>query len=283
MYDSEPVPVRMLMPPVFWLLVFFVIPLGIILLYSIGYRDSYGGVAIGFTLNNYSAVIDPLYSGIILRSFLWALITTIVCVLVAYPMAYYAAFAPARMRALVIFLVIVPFWTSFLVRLYSFTAILGTSGIVNNTLMSLGLASEPLPLLHTPFSVILGFVYVNLPFMFLPLFSALDRIDTSLIEASMDLGASRFRTFMRVSLPYSLSGIATGVVFVFIPTLGSFIVPDVLGGTGTLMLGNVITSQFLTARNWPAGSALSMALLFMVMVCVAAYIRYGRRGETGGM
>src|SRR5512133_4276406 len=155
----------LLMPPLFWLVVFFAIPLAIILLYSVSYRDPYGGVTIGLTFENYARAFEPAYAGILLRSLAWAGIATIACFVLAYPMAYFTAFAPPRARAVVLFFVIVPFWTSFLIRMYSFSTILGSSGVVNSLLLATGVIHEPLALMHTPFSVILGFVYINLPFM----------------------------------------------------------------------------------------------------------------------
>lgn len=264
----------LLFPPLFWLLMFFVVPLLIVLIYSISLKGLYGGVLPGFTLRNYEQVFTPTYLNIFFRSFLYAACATLITLLLAYPMAYFMAFASPGVRLALMFIVIVPFWTNFLIRMYSFIIILENSGVINSILLKCGIVSEPLSLLNNSFSVLLGLVYCNLPFMILPIFASLDKMDSSLLEASLDLGANKFRTFWRITFPYSLSGLVAGVVFVFIPTLGNFVVPDILGGANNLMIGNVIASQFRQARHWPLGSAMSMVLIFVVMILISLYIRY---------
>lgn len=274
----------LLFPPVFWLGLFFGLPLLIVLVTSVSHQETYGGIRLGFTFEHYRRLTDSVTISITLRSLAYAAATTVLTGLVAFPMAYHMAFAPARVKTILMFLVILPFWTNFLVRMYAFLILLGGDGLVNGVLTRLGLLSDPLPLLHNPFAVLLGFVYGNLPFMILPLFAALDRMDVSLIEASMDLGAGRLRTFFRVTLPYALPGLAAGIVFVFIPTLGNFVVPEILGGPNDIILGNVINRQFLASRNWPFGAALASALTFVLMVLIAIYIRrfdpVNRKGMT---
>jgi len=264
----------LLLPPGFWLLLFFGIPLVIVLNFSVSVQDIYGGIVGGFTWEHYQRVFDPLYLGIFWQSIKVSALTTGIVLLLAYPTAYYLTFAPRRMRMLLLFLIILPFWTNFLVRMYSFMCILGADGVINRIFLSTGLISEPLPLLHSTFAVYVGFVYGNLPYMILPLFAALDRMDTSLLEASMDLGAGALRTFWHVTLPYSLSGMVAGMIFVFIPTLGNFVVPEILGGTNDVMIGNVINRQFLESRNWPLGSALCSLMVVVLLVVISIYLRF---------
>lgn len=270
----------LIFPPYFWLLIFFAIPLIIVLICSVGYRDTYVGFKAGFTLEHYKTVFDPLYIRIFIRSFIYAAITTILTFLIAYPTAYFMAFASTRVKYLVMFLVIVPFWTNFLIRMYSWIIILGSEGLVNKALMAVGIIKEPLHLLNNPVSVIIGLVYGELPYMILPIFAALDRLDTSLIEASMDLGGDKRRTFLKITFPLSLAGVVAGVIFVFVPTLGNFVVPDILGGNNTIMIGNVISSQFKQGHNWPFGSALSSVLTFIVMIFIAIYIRFSESEKS---
>ncbi|OGV83577.1 MAG: hypothetical protein A3K19_09765 [Lentisphaerae bacterium RIFOXYB12_FULL_65_16] len=263
----------LLFPPALWLILFFGLPLLIVLFFSVSRQDVYGGIAPGFTLEHYRRIADPLYLVILWRSLVMAAVTTVITLLLAYPTAYYMAFAPPRTKLILMFLVILPFWTNFLVRMYSFMTILGADGVINTLLLKLGLIHEPLSLIHNTFAVYVGFVYGNLPYMILPIFAALDRMNTSLLEASMDLGAGPIRTFWRITLPYSLPGVAAGIVFVFIPTLGNFVVPEILGGADDVIIGNVINRQFLASRNWPFGSALSAVLVFGLMVFISVYIR----------
>jgi putrescine transport system permease protein len=211
---------------------------------------------------------------IFLKSFLYALITTLLTLAIAFPMAYYMAFASPRMKMIVMFLIILPFWTNFLIRMYSLMTLLGESGLINSALLYTGIISEPLKLMNNTLGTFIGFVYWNLPFMVLPIFSSLDRMDVSLLEASLDLGASRSQTFWKITFPYSVAGLVAGIIFTFIPTLGNFVIPEFLGGSDNLMIGNVITSQYLQVRNWPFGSALSTVLMVIVMIFISLYIRF---------
>lgn len=264
----------LLFPPCFWLILFLVFPLIIVLFYSVSYKGLYGGIKPGFILENYKDVFTATYLNIFLRSFIYAAVTTIITVLLAYPTAYFMAFASPKVRFMIMFIIIIPFWTNFLIRMYSFVIILGNSGVINTILIKCKIISEPLTMLNNSFSVILGLVYCNLPFMILPIYASLDKMDSSLLEASSDLGAGKLYTFLRITFPYSISGLVAGIVFVFIPTLGNFVVPDILGGANDVMIGNVITSQFRQARNWPLGSAMSTILIFVVMIFISLYIRY---------
>ena len=264
----------LLAPPALWLVLFFGVPLLIVLAFSVCPQDVSGGIVRGFTLEHYQRMMDPLYAGIVVESLVLAAATTAITLLLAYPTAYYMAFAPPRTKTIVMFLVVLPFWTNFLVRMYSFLAILGSDGLINSALLALGVISEPLSLVHNTFAVYVGFVYGNLPYMILPIFAALDRMNVAMLEASMDLGAGPVRTFWKITLPYSVPGVVAGIVFVFIPTLGNFVVPEILGGADNVIIGNVINRQFLGSRNWPFGSALSAALVFGLMVVISLYIRY---------
>lgn len=266
----------LLFPPYFWLIIFFVIPLILILIYSFSYRNVYGGINIGFTFENYARVFDPLYLRIFLKSIYYALLTTVITLTAAYPIAYFMTFCSNRIKLIILFFIIVPFWTNFLIRMYSFIIILGHTGLINTVLINLNIINEPLSLMNNTFAVILGLVYWNLPFMILPLYAALDKLDTSLIEASLDLGASKTKTFLKITLPLSIPGLVAGIIFVFVPTLGNFVIPEFLGGNNNLMIGNIIVSQFTKSRNWPFGSALSVILIFIVMICISIYLHYSK-------
>lgn len=261
-------------PPLFWLLLFFTVPLLLIFACSVSPQDIYGGVVRGFTMEHYRRLLDPVYFNVYFNSLIYAVVTTGLTTLIAFPMAYFMAFAGPRTKGLLLGLVLLPFWTNFLVRTYSFIAILGHDGVINTILLKTGLIHEPLDLLYNSFSVYTGFVYGNLPFMILPLFSALDRLPLSHLEASMDLGAGPVRTFWSITLPKAVPGLAAGLVFVFIPTLGNFIVPEILGGTDNTIIGNVISQQFLASRNWPFGSALSALLILLLVLLISVYLRF---------
>jgi spermidine/putrescine transport system permease protein len=261
-------------PPLFWLLIFFIVPLFIVLTYSFCVSDTAGGVKAELTVVHYLKSMNGMYLYILLKSFLYAAITTLITLAISFPMAYYIAFASPRMRMVMMLMIILPFWTNFLVRMYSLMTLLGESGLINSLFINLGLITEPLPMMNNSFGMYVGFIYWNLPFMILPIASSLDRMDVSLLEASLDLGASKRQTFMNITLPYSLPGLVAGVIFTFIPTLGNFVIPEFLGGPGNIMIGNVITAQYLQARNWPFGSALSTVLMVVVMVFITVYIRF---------
>jgi len=226
-------------------------------------------------LKNYIRVFDPLYIPIYIRSLYIAFLTTLICLLLGYPVAYYIAFKvkPER-KILYLFFIIVPLWTSFLIRTYAWILILRDEGLINLLLMKIGVIDKPLPLLYNEFSVLLGLVYGELPFMILPIYASLERIDISLIEASKDLGANEFATLKRVILPLTFPGIIVGVVIVFIPTLGSFIVSDLLGGAKSMLIGNLIQNQFMIARDKPFGSAIAFVLSAFVLLLLYIYRKF---------
>ncbi len=263
----------LLLPPTLWLVIFFIIPLIIVLIYSFLERGTYGGVTWEFTLRNYQRLANDLYLNIFVRSLGLAALTTLICLMIGYPLAFFIATASRRWRNLFLFLVIIPFWTNFLVRTYAWMIILRSEGLINTLLQSLNLIQEPLNLLFTPLAVIIGLIYGYLPFMILPLYAAIERLNFSLVEAAQDLGANDIKTFFRIILPLTSPGIIAGSILVFIPALGAFITPDILGGAKTVMIGNLIQNQFLQARHWPFGSALSMGLMILVLIPVILYFR----------
>ena len=269
-----------LSPSVFWLGVFFVMPLTIIFIYSFFQRGVYGGIEYIFSLNNYVRVIDPLYLKPVLRSVYIAFLNTIICLIIGYPLAYFISNQSQNKKNLLLFLVILPFWTNFLVRTYAWMIILRTEGLINNLLIGLNLIQEPLELLFTEKAVIIGLVYGYLPFMALPLYASIEKLDRSLIDASKDLGATPIKTFWRVILPLTKPGIIAGSILVFVPSLGAFITPDLLGGAKNLMVGNLIKEQFLSARDWPFGSALSFMVMGVVLIMLMVYVRLGQSKES---
>ncbi|MBI4905644.1 MAG: ABC transporter permease [Acidobacteria bacterium] len=250
----------------------FLIPLAIIFSYSVLSRGPYGGVEQPFTWENYARLADPLYLSILLRSVLYSAIATTVCLLMGFPLALFISRSGPR-RNLYLSLVALPFWTSFLVRTYAWMFLLRDTGLINTTLQSLGLINEPLPLLYNPFAVMIGLVYGYLPFLILPIYASLERLDKSLLEAAADLGARPLTALMQVILPLSMPGIRAGSVLVFISCLGAYLTPDLLGGGKTIMIGNVVQNQFTAARDWPFGAALSLVLMLFVMLLLMPLLR----------
>ncbi len=263
-------------PAFFWLMVFFLIPLCILFVYSFCQKGVYGGVTWNFTLDNYRNVLNPIYINIVLYSFWVAFLNTVICLIIGYPMAYYISTRKsARLKNSLILLVILPFWTNFLVRTYSWMILLRDSGLINTLLLSAGFIDEPLKLLFTKTAVIIGLVYGYLPFMVLPLYASIEKVDPSLMEAAHDLGANSFKAFLRVMLPLTFPGIVAGCILVFVPTLGAYITPDLLGGAKDMMIGNLIQMQFLKSKNWPFGSSLSFIVMIIVLALLVLYIKFG--------
>ncbi len=267
-------------PGMLWLVLFFLVPLLIMAAYSLMPRGTYGGVQPGFTLQHYRRFFDPLYLAILQRTLVWSLVCTAVCLLLGYPVAYLVARA-GRWRAALLFLVVLPFWTSFLVRTFAMIFLLRDSGLVNTVLLRLGVIDAPLTLLYTPFAVLLGLVYGFLPFMILPIYASLEKLDPTLLEAAETLGATPLAGFRRITLPLSLPGVVAGCFLVFIPAMGSFLTSDLLGGAKQLMIGNLIQNQFAAARNWPFGSAASFVVTALVLVAVTVYLRVRDRAVEG--
>src|SRR5919107_2706280 len=263
----------LLSPVTVWLGLFFFVPLLLILAYSFGKSGVYGGITLGFYPGNYAKVFDPLYLEIIVRTFVIALITTVLCLLIGYPLAYFITFKGGRYKHTLILLVMIPFWTSLLLRAYAWVVILSGNGIANRVLQFLGITDEPITLIFTPQAVLMGMVYSYLPFMVLPLYAALEKFDIRLKEAAQALGASRWHTFWRVTFPLSMPGVIAGSILVFIPSAGEFVIPDLLGGSRTVMTGNLIQQQFLQARDWAFGSALSVMLAGLLVGAIIFYVR----------
>jgi spermidine/putrescine transport system permease protein len=284
-------------PPLVWLVLFFLIPLGIVWAYSFGTNVGLTEIAFTGTFSNYARAIEPLYVGIFLKSVGVAGLTTLLCIILGFPVALAITFAPDKLKAWLILLVMLPFWTNLLIRTYALIAVLRTEGYVNLSLgwlwshasgvMTLaGLqplaAFTPLELLHNNFAVVFGLVYVHLPFMVLPLYSALDRLDRSLLEASLDLGAGHVRTMVQVVMPLALPGIASGILITFIPALGAYLTPDLLGGPDSQMIANIIERQFKRANDWPFGAALSFLLMYMTFIAIALQGLLSRRKVEAG-
>lgn len=262
----------LLAPAVGALLALFYLPQVLMLAVSLGRRSSYGGVVRDVSLANYLRALEPLYLNILWRSVLLAAATTLLCLLAAYPVAWWIArVAPARWRNALLTLVVLPFWTSFLVRLYAWIVLLRSEGVVNLGLAALGLPRAEL--LYNDFAVLLGQVYGELPFMIIPLYVSLEKLDPSLLEAAADLGADSWRAFRSVVVPQTLPGIVAGSVLVFIPSLGAYLAPDLLGGGKTAYVGNLIQSQFAVARDMPFGAALSFVLSLVVVLLLLAFRR----------
>lgn len=265
----------LLAPMVFWLVLFVVIPGCILLVYSFCERDEVGGVIFSFNLENYRRVFDPVYLRIFARSVGYAGLTTLICVVIGYPVAYYIARADEKLRNLLLLLVMVPFWTSFLIRTYAWITILKQEGLLNSFLQAVNPGLDPLNLLYTPTAVVIGLVYAYLPFMILPIYGSAEKLDNSLIEAAYDLGAGPVNAFSAVIVPLTMPGIAAGTLLVFVPAIGMFAITDLMGGAKVPMIGNVIQNQFLQARDWPFGAALGV--IFMLMFAVT-YVILQRRG-----
>ena len=266
----------LLLPAYLWLGLFFLFPLLIIVYYSLTVRGPLGASEAAFTLEHYARLWDPLYARILWRSLWLAIATTLITIVLAYPFAYALARAPQRWKTSLLLLSVIPFWTNFLIRTYAWMVILRSNGLVNAVLSSLGLIQEPLSLLFTPGAVLLGLVYGFLPFMILPIYAAIDRLDPSLLEAAADLGAEPWQTFVQVTLPLTAPGIAAGVLLVFVPALGMFVIPDLMGGAKVTLIGNLIQNQFLSARNWQFGSAASVVLMALVVLGLRLYKRFFR-------
>lgn len=268
-----------------WWTVLFAVPVAIVFAYSFFERGTFGGVRFDFTLENYRRAIDPLYLKVFLFSARVALITTALALLIGYPAAYFIATRPVRWRTPLLVLVILPFWTSFLIRTYAWIVLLNPAGLINRVLIALGVVDEPLPLLYNEFAIVLGLLYAYLPLMVLPIYAAIERLGADPREAAADLHAGPVATFFRVTLPLTLPGIAAGCIFVFVPSLGNFIVPDLLGGGRKIMMGNLIQSQFLQARDWPFGATLALfvvALMMVLLLVQARLLNRERRLAAGG-
>ena len=274
-------------PVTLFLAVFLAGPLVIMLIYSFLAPGLYGGVVWEFYPHNFGRILgfadpefeffDPVYIAIFLRSLRIALTTVVISLLVCYPAAFQISRLPDRWKSFALFLITLPFFASLIVRLFIWILILKNTGFINVALQSMGVIERPLELIYTEGAVILGMVYIFIPFMFLPVYASVEKLDWTMVRASQDLGANGFQTFWRVILPLTLPGVIGGPIIVFIPSLGNLVVPAVLGGAKSLMLGNLIEQQFLAARNWPFGAALAMLVMSVVLMMLFIYVRHETR------
>ena len=267
-----------------WLGLFVLVPHFLVLLTSVMSPDAQHLAVWPLTLSSWERLFEPVYAEVFWRSLWLSALTTLICLGLGYPFAYLLAKLPTVWRGVLLFLMIVPFWTNSLIRTYAIKLILGNKGIVNSTLMSMGLIDEPLQLLYTPFAVVFGLVYVLLPFMVLPLVSSFGKLDGTLLEAAQDLGASFWARFRLIIVPLTMPGIIAGSLMVFLPAMGMFYVADLLGGAKNLLLGNIIKNQFLVVRDWPFGAAFSVALIVIMAGLLWLYVLANRRiNRQGGL
>lgn len=263
----------------FWLLLLALLPFALVLVASFLHQGTTGFLKWDFTWHNYFALLNPIYINVFLRSLSVAMITTVLCLLFAYPFAFILARLPERLRLLGLFLIIIPFWTSSLIRSYAIITLIKTHGLLNEFLLWLGVIDKPLHLLYTPLTSQIGLVYSLLPFMVLPLYATLEKFDWRLVEAARDLGASKQRAFWRIVVPVSLPGILAGCLLVLLPAMTLFYIPEILGGAKSILLGNLIKAQFLEAENWPLGAAVSVMLTILMLLLMTGYKLVTRHKE----
>jgi spermidine/putrescine transport system permease protein len=271
----------LLAPLLAWVGIFVVAPAALLLVYSFCDRDELGRVVFDFSTASYARVLDPIYVGIFARSLGYAAATTVLCLVIGFPVAWWIARTPAPARGRWLLLVMVPFWTSFLVRTYAWIMILKQEGLLNAVLRSLAPGTPPLELLYTPTAVMIGLVYAYLPFMILPIYGSAEKLDGSLLEAAHDLGAGPLRVFSSVIIPLTLPGIAAGALLVFVPSIAMFAITDLMGGAKVPLLGNVIQNQFLQARDWPFGAALGVVFMALFALSYWILVRFQDRGQEG--
>ncbi|MDF3001576.1 MAG: Spermidine Putrescine transporter permease component PotB [Bacillota bacterium] len=263
-------------PVTFWMLVFVLLPLLYVVFISFMRRDAFGGIDYHVTLSNYVEILQPVYLKVIWKSIKLALLTTVICILIGYPLAYYIARKPSKLAAKLLMLVMIPFWTNTLVRLYSINLMGQPNGFLNQFLLRAGLISKPLDILYSDGIVVVGLLISMLPFAILPLYASIEKLDKSYLEASSDLGARPAITFLRVTIPLTLPGIVAAVMLVFIPSLGMYYVPEALGGGKVMLIGSLIRNQFLVTKNWPFGASLSILLLLITLIMLWLYTRIAK-------
>lgn len=287
MYNKKKIKLPLLVavgPVSAWMILLVAIPFMYVFVMSFMNKGAHGGVVIGFTLNNFIQVFDPLYLKVFGESLLISAFTTITCILIAYPFTYFIAQKTTIKKTVFMAMVIIPFLVSSLIRLFGWINLLRKDGIINSILLKWGLIHEPLQLVYNTTGVMIGLVYMLLPFMILPLYSSIEKLDRSLLEACSDLGAKPVTAFFKVTLPLTMPGVFAGSILVFIPSLGYFFVTDLLGGNKTQVIGNIIRNQFITARNWPLGSAISIFLIIITLLLVWLYQKSGgSMDDLGGV
>lgn len=269
-------------PGLVFIAVFVAVPVLLVLSYTVFDRGRFGGIVYEFNLDNFTRALEPTYRKVLVESLQIAAAATLIALAIGYPVAYAIAKLPGRWRTVMLILVVVPFWTNFLIRTYAWVVLLSNQGVVNDALVGSGIVDERLTLLYTKGAVIAGLVYVYLPLMILPIYASVARLDIELREASSDLGAGKVITFLKVTLPLSLPGVVTGCIFVFVPSLGNFVVPELLGGGKTVMVGNLIRDQFLKARDWPFGATLALIMVVLLLVLFALQSVVSRRFAVDG-
>lgn len=270
----------MILPVVIWMFAFFIIPLLLLFVISFLTRGQYGDIQYKFTAKNYVRFINPMYFKIFWNSLVISAATTICCLVLGYPFAYTIGRAPKKIRMILLMLIILPFWTNSLVRTYAWIILLRTEGIINSYLMMIGLIHKPLQLLYNNGAVLVGMIYIMFPFMVLPIYTSVEKLDNSLLEAAADLYASPFKTFINVTLPLTKPGILAGCILVFVPTLGLFFIPDLMGGSKIILMSNLIKNQFLTARDWPFGMAISVILILVMLVIMGVLKLRGEKIDS---
>lgn len=268
-------------PILAWVGTFVGVPLIFVVILSFLSRDSLGNIVWQFTFDNYRRMADPIYLRVYFNSFLLAALTGLVTLVIGYPVAYITSNLPPKRRALAIGLIMLPFWISSLLRTYGWVILLGNAGIINNILLALKIIERPLPLMYKFGTTLVGTAYMLIPFMVIAIFNSVDKLDRSLLEASYDLGAGRWQTFWKITLPLTVPGIAGGFTLVFIPALGLFFISDLLGGGRTIFLGNLINTQVTRSRNRPLGAAFSIGMIGLVLLIIAIYARVARDNREG--
>ena len=253
------------------------IPLGFIIAYTFLSRGTYGGIEFIFTSENYTRALDSLYIGVLVKSILIAAAATLLAFLIGFPVAYAITKLPTNRQNIMLVLIVLPFWTNFLIRTYAWIVLLNTQGFLNKGLINMGVISQPLELLYKPGAIVLGLLYAYIPLMILPIYSSLVRIDPAMKEAAINLGATPAQALRQVTLPLALPGVLIGAIFVFVPSFGNFIIPELLGGGKTIMVGNLIRDQFLKARDWPFGSVLALSMVIMLCALFFIQARVNRR------
>jgi spermidine/putrescine transport system permease protein len=272
----------LLSPAVFWLILFFVAPLLIVLVVSFSKRSLLGVVEYEFNIRNYARVFsDFIYLRILWKSIWLAIVTTVLCLLISYPFSFYIARQTPARQTILIFMVMVPFWTNFLIRTYALIFLVRDTGLLNNMLLGLGVIDQPLSIMFTQTAVLLGMVYGYLPFAVLPLYASIEQLDFNYVQAAQDLGANGVQVFRRIILPLTMPGVVAASIITFIPTLGAYVTPDLMGGGNTFLIGNLLQQQFMTVRDWPFGAALGIVLGIMVLVATMIYFRAGAGRSVG--
>ena len=272
----------LVLPGVGWLVMLMIVPCILIFVYAFFERGVYGGIEYNFNFENFRRVGESVYLSIFLTSSKIAGLATLFAVFIGYPAAYAIALSPARYQTRLLILVMLPFWSNYLIRTYAWIVLLNREGLINRSFESIGMIDEPLNILYNQFAIVTGLVYNYLPFVILAIYSSIQQLNPEMREASADLGAPAWKTFLRVTLPLTLPGVAAGAVFVFVLSIGNFITPDLLGGGRVQMVGNLIYDQFLTARDWPFGAALSMVLIAVMMLLLFGQAVASNRAQRQG-